>query len=144
MHAILVGETGRQFVCGAAKFTATDYHNGLAAMENATKPHGRLSWPMVTYLPNLWRPEQHMFLKPEKTKDFAIRTGHSFADDYDAALDVRVYESLLDLVAVTEHEIAALKPKDRIDVQGFIWVVGDYTDAQHAEIDAVRRKLGAG
>lgn len=143
MHAILVGDTGSLFVRGAARFATAEYEAGLMAMASATKPHGRLSWPMATYLPNLWRPEQHMFLKPEKTKDFAVRVGHPFASDYTAALDVPVYESLLDLVAATEREISALQPRDRIDVQSFIWVVGDYGEAQHDEIAEVRRKLGS-
>lgn len=141
MHAILVGETGPDFVRGAARFTAHDYATGLTRMERATKPHGRLSWAMATYLPNLWRPAEHMFLKPEKTKDFATRVGHPFASDYDATLEVDVYTSLLDLVQATEREISQLEPLDRIDVQSFIWVVGDYTDAQHDEIDQVRRLL---
>ena len=58
-----------------------------------------------------------------------------------ARLDFAVYESLLDLAVKTAAELAELKPKDRIDVQSFIWVVGDYKDAQHAEIAAVREKL---
>jgi hypothetical protein len=39
-----------------------------------------------------------------------------------------VYESLLDLVAKTEAELTDLNPRDRIDIQSFIWVVGDYKD----------------
>jgi len=37
-----------------------------------------------------------------------------------------VYDSLLDLIARTEQEIADLHPRDRIDVQSFIWAIGDY------------------
>jgi hypothetical protein len=58
--------------------------------------------------------------------------GHSFADEYDAKLDLRVYQSLLGLVAKTEKEIADLHPKDYIDVQSFIWVIGAYKDGQDA------------
>ena len=80
------------------------------------------------HLPFLWRPEEHMFLKPEVTKDFAARVAHRFAMDYQARLDFSVYESLLDLVSKTAAELAQLKPRDRIDVQSFIWVVGDYKE----------------
>ncbi len=113
---------------GAAKFASGELRGGLAEMEKALKPHG--VWTAATYLPFLWRPEAHMFLKPEATKDFALRVGHRFAHDYEAKLDVAVYESLLDLVAKTEKETADLHPKDRIDVQSFIWVVGAYKDGQ--------------
>ena len=40
----------------------------------------------MTYLPFLWYPEEHIFLKPTTTKDFAQRVGHRFAYDYDAGL----------------------------------------------------------
>jgi hypothetical protein len=97
-------------------------------MESSLKPHDNAKWTVVTYLPFLWRPEEHMFLKPEVTKDFAARVGHRFASDYEFRLDVGVYDSLLDLASKTAHELADLQPRDRIDVQSFIWVVGDYKD----------------
>jgi hypothetical protein len=43
-----------------------------------------------------------------------------------------VYESLLDLVAKTEANIGDLQPEDRIDVQSFIWVVGDCEDGRES------------
>ena len=52
-------------------------------MERALKHHESAKWTVVTYLPFLWRPETHMFLKPEVTKDFAARVGHRFASDYE-------------------------------------------------------------
>ena len=71
-----------------------------------------------------------MYLTPESTKDFAERVGHRFAREYEPTLSLPVYESLLDLATKTETAIADLHPKDRIDVQSFIWVVGDYKDGQ--------------
>jgi hypothetical protein len=97
-------------------------------MERALKPYNSAKWTVVTYLPFLWRPEEHMFLKPEAMTDFAARVGHRFASDYDPSLDIAVYESLLDLALRTSDELAELKPRDRIDVQSFIWVVGNYKE----------------
>lgn len=139
-HAMLGSATGPAYVRGAAAFTKGDLGAGIAAMVKAIEPHGRPSWPMLTYLPNLWNPAEHMFLKPEKTKDFAERVGHRFVSDYSASFDVEVYRSLIDMVEETERQIATLSPVDRIDVQSFIWVVGDYKDAQHAEIAEVRQR----
>jgi hypothetical protein len=51
-------------------------------------------------------PQEHMFLKPEATKDFAARVGHRFHLDYEAALNFAVYESLLELVDRTAVELA--------------------------------------
>jgi hypothetical protein len=95
-------------------------------MERALKPHNNAKWTVVTYLPFLWRPDQHMFLKPDVTNDFAARVGHRFALNYGAKLDMPVYEDLLDLAEKTSIELADLEPRDRIDVQSFIWVVGGY------------------
>ena len=39
-----------------------------------------------------------------------------------------MYESLLSLADHTAAAIAPLKPTDRIDVQSFIWVVGEYRE----------------
>jgi hypothetical protein len=116
------------FIRGAARFTLGERKQALAAMEAALKPHDAAKWTAVTYLPFLWRPEQHMFLKPEATKDFATRVGHRFASDYEPRLDLAVYDSLLDLAESTTAELSDLKPRDRIDVQSFIWVVGNYRE----------------
>ena len=99
-------------------------------MAQALKPYDSAKWTIVTYLPFLWRPEAHMFLKPEVTKDFAARVGHRFASDYSPKLEVPVYLSLIDLVDETEIEITDLEPRDRIDIQSFIWIIGDYKDVQ--------------
>jgi len=125
---VLRGPTADVIVRGAARFALGEGKPALLDMERALKPHNVATWPAATYLPFLWRPEEHMFLKPEVTRDFAARVGHRFASDYEPRLDFAVYESLLDLASKTAVELAELKPRDRIDVQSFIWVVGGYWD----------------
>lgn len=122
------------FLCGAARFAQGDLVAGLAEMERALRPHEAAKWTAVTYLPFLWRPDAHMFLKPEVTKEFASRVGHRFAHDYAPRLDPSIYASLMGLVEGTEKEVADLKPADRIDVQSFIWVVGEYTAADEGAV----------
>lgn len=131
MQGVLRGPNADAFVQAAARFTLGGGQPALLDMERALKPHDNAKWTVVTYLPFLWWPDQHMFLKPEVTNDFAERVGHRFSLDYEARLDLAVYESLLDLVAQTEEELADLEPRDRIDVQSLIWVVGNYsTDSE--------------
>ena len=130
LQDVLRGPHADDFIRGAARFALGEIKVGLAHMQAALKPHDNAKWTVATYLPFLWRPEQHMFLKPEVTKDFAQRVGHRFAHDYEAALKLPVYESLLDLADRTTRELAALEPRDRIDVQSFIWVIGDYTEGR--------------
>lgn len=119
------------FVQSAARFAlGEDRQHALRDMERALKDHGAAKWTSVTYLPFLWRPDQHMFLKPEATVDFAERTSHRFGSTYAPTLDVRIYDSLLDLARVTSENIADLARHDNIDVQSFIWVVSGAYDGE--------------
>ena len=115
-------------VRAAAAFAKDCDKNSLARLEHALKPFDSAKWTVATYLPYLWRPDYHMFLKPEVTKDYATRVGHPFAAIYEARLNFDVYLRLLDLVERTRKEISDLGPRDRIDIQSFIWVVGAYRD----------------
>ena len=132
LQDVLRGPAADPFVRAAASFTLGDTKSALLEMEAALKPHGSAKWTVVTYLPFLWWPEEHMFLKPEAGKDFAQRVGHRFAHDYEPQLDIAVYESLLDLASRTAAELAELEPRDRIDVQSFIWVIGNYKEGDAA------------
>ncbi len=69
-----------------------------------------------------------MYLKLEATKDFATRVGHLLASVYEAQLNFDVYASLLELTEQTANRLSDLDPRDRIDIQSFIWVVGDYRE----------------
>lgn len=128
MQEVLRGPRADAFIQAAARFTLDPGKASLRDIEAALEPHDNAKWTVVTYLPFLWQPAAHMFLKPEVTKDFATRVGHRFASDYEARLHLPVYESLLDLVARTESELKSLAPQDHIDIQSFIWIVGHYQD----------------
>lgn len=122
----LLGQNGSRFLRGAAAFAMGEYAPGIDAMTAAVQPHGRISWPLITYLPFLWEPDRHMFLKPTVTCDFSARVGLRFHHAYEAEPNPATYLALLELVAETRAAIASLAPQDNIDVQSFIWVVGEY------------------
>lgn len=124
----VLSENGGAFLRAAAAFAHGEFAAGIAGMRNAVAVHGAFTWPIATYLPFLWSPDTHMFLKPNVTRDFAERVGHRFAIDYDSEISGDVYQSLLDLADDTALGIAQLDPVDRIDVQSFIWVVGEYRE----------------
>jgi hypothetical protein len=126
---LLRGIRGSDFIKAAAEFADGAIKSGLFTMERLLREHGQPSWPVATYLAFLWRPHEHMFLKPKTTVDFARRVGNGFADSYSSEFRAEVYASLLGLAEETELEISDLAPRDRIDVQGFIWIVGNYTEA---------------
>lgn len=125
---VLKGGRNDAFVRGAAAFASGDMEAGLRRMAAAAKPHDAAKWTALTYLPYLWAPDRHMFLKPEITKLFADRVGHEFAKRYGADLDIEVYQCLLDLVAQTREAIEGLRPRDNVDLQSFVWVVGAYSE----------------
>jgi hypothetical protein len=141
---LLRGPSADGFVRAAARVASGEGASALADMAQLAKRHNAASWTAITYLPFLWRPEQHMFLKPQVTKDFAERVGHRFVHAYRAAIDMTVYDSLLDLVARTRDEIADLHPRDRIDVQSFIWVVGAYNETDAFHIVTAKREISPG
>ena len=116
------------FVQAAAKFAHEGTEPALRELKRVLKPHDCAKWIVATYLPFLWRPEVHMFLKPEATRDFAARVGHPLSSVYEAQLKLDVYASRLDLAAQTADRLSDLEPHDRIDIQSFIWVVGDYSE----------------
>jgi hypothetical protein len=123
---LLRGPAADDFVRASARFALGEGASALRDIERALKQHEAATWAVATYLPFLWRPDRHMFLKPTVTKEFAERVGHRFADAYEPKLGIVVYEGLLDLVSETEAELVTLGPKDRIDVQSFIWIIGRY------------------
>lgn len=132
IQEVLRGRNADAFIRAAGRFTVSCDATSLKAMAAALEPHAAATWPVVTYLPYLWAPDRHMFLKPTVTHDFAARVGHPFRDVYASQVGIEVYESLLDLAARTEAEIADLKPRGRIDLQSFIWVIGAYDDPKDA------------
>jgi hypothetical protein len=147
LQDVLRGPAADPFIRAAARFTLGEGKNALLQMEHALKPHNSAKWTVVTYLPFLWRPEEHMLLRPDTTRDFAKRVGHRFHLDYEPGLILGVYESLLDLANRTTLELADLKPRDRIDVQSFIWVVGDYREGREQpdyRIEGGRPAVGLG
>lgn len=128
LQSVFRGENSDAVVQALAKFTTNNHAASLSKLAELLKPFESAKWTVVTYLPFLWKPETHMFLKPEVTKDFATRVGHPLAATYEAALSHDVYASLLDLTKNAEQKLENLNPRDRIDIQSFIWVVGDYQE----------------
>jgi len=134
LDPVLRGPDADAFIQAAAQFAMGEIAPALNSMQRILAKHENAKWTVVTYLPFLWLPEEHMFLKPVVTQDFADRVGHPFVHEYSPALDPAVYASLLDLMAVTKSELADLQPRDNIDLQSFVWTVGEYKDGDEVQI----------
>jgi hypothetical protein len=87
-----------------------------------------VTWPVATVWGFLAEPKEHLFLKPTVTKGAAARYGHPFA--YRSRPDWETYAEALDLARAVMRDNRDLKPKDMIDAQGFLWVMGsdEYPD----------------
>jgi len=80
---------------------------------------GAAKWTIATYFRFLAEPETEMFLKPEATKAAAEACGLEL--NYRPDLNWQTYESLLAVSAFLKEAIADMRPRDMIDLQGFIW-----------------------
>jgi hypothetical protein len=81
-----------------------------------------LTWPVVTIFGFIAQPEVHVFLKPMVTKRAAEAYGFDFA--YRSSPNWETYSSLLAFAERVRKDVRDLRPKDMIDIQGFIWVQG--------------------
>ena len=81
-----------------------------------------LTWPLVTVFGFIARPDAHIFLKPNVTRVAAKAYGFDF--EYKSKPNWATYQSLLDFASTVRRDTTDLRPKDMIDLQGFIWVQG--------------------
>ncbi len=87
-----------------------------------------LTWPLQTVFGFIADPQQHIFLKPMVTKRAADKYQYDFK--YQSRVNWETYQSLLELAQLIKSDTAKWKPKDLIDMQSFIWVLGseEYPD----------------
>jgi len=81
-----------------------------------------LTWPVVTVFGFIAQPKVHVFLKPMVTKRAADAYGFDF--EYRSRPNWDTYDSLLRFAKAVRRDVIDLKPRDMIDIQGFIWVQG--------------------
>jgi Protein of unknown function (DUF3553) len=82
-------------------------------------------WPIATYFLFITFPDDHMFLKPEVTKNAANVLGTEI--NYRPELNWLTYSLVLKLAKEVRDKLVKdgrpmLAPRDMIDVQSFIWV----------------------
>lgn len=81
-----------------------------------------LTWPMVTVFGAIAKPRVHIFLKPTTTR--AAAQAYGFDLSYTSRPNWPTYRSLLDFAGRIRADIADLEPRDMIDIQSFMWVMG--------------------
>lgn len=81
-----------------------------------------LTHPIVTVFGFLAQPETHIYLKPNVTRRAAREYGFDFR--YKSRLSWDTYASLLEFAEIIRRDLRDLRPRDMIDIQSFIWVLG--------------------
>jgi hypothetical protein len=81
-----------------------------------------LTWPVVSVVGFIAQPRTHIFLKPNVTRQAAREYGFDF--DYSSRPNWRTYASLLEFARTVRRDLRDLRPRDLIDIQSFIWVLG--------------------
>jgi hypothetical protein len=80
------------------------------------------TWPLQTVFGFIAKPKEHIFLKPVVTKTAAELYGFDF--NYRSQPNWETYKSLLDFAKLIRKDLADLRPRDQMDIQSFIWVLG--------------------
>jgi hypothetical protein len=94
-----------------------------AVLESLPRRQTRvLTWPLHTVFGMIAVPEEHIFLKPRVTQRAA--GAYAFDFHYQSRPNWETYRSLLEFAETVKRDTKDLKPKDMIDLQGFIWVLG--------------------
>jgi hypothetical protein len=81
-----------------------------------------LTHPVVTVFPFIAAPDRHIFLKPNVTKRAAEAYGYDF--EYQSRPSWKVYSSLLGFAEKLRSDLKPMRPRDMLDIQSFIWVLG--------------------
>jgi hypothetical protein len=81
-----------------------------------------LTWPLATVFGFLAQPDRHFFLKPNVTRAAARAYGLDLP--YHSRPRGDLYAGLLGLARGVQRDLRDLRPRDLIDVQSFLWVLG--------------------
>jgi len=81
-----------------------------------------LTWPLATVFGFIAQPQRHIFLKPMVTRLAAVQYG--FDIRYRSRPSWETYSRVLRFAHEIEHDLHDLRPRDFIDIQSFIWVLG--------------------
>ena len=86
------------------------------------------TWPVVTVFGSIARPKVHLFVKPLTIKRAA--DAYAFDLPYRSTPDWSTYAGILELARTVRADLADLGPRDQIDIQSFLWILGsdEYTD----------------
>jgi len=129
---VLKSDRAESFLAICSDFARGDVARACGDLTRHFGADGVAKWTAITFLPFFWRPADHMFLKPEFTREFARRIGHPFEVHYNSTPNPECYARLLDMAQQTSQRLADLGPRDMIDIHSFMWATIQYRDSDVA------------
>lgn len=120
--ALKDGKNLPTFARGLYELLYGEFDVGLQRLVALLKPYNAAKWPILTYWPFFRFPDRHAFLKPEIVKTCAYRLGREL--DYDPTPNPQSYRSFMEFVEYLRDGLEVLQPRDNIDLQTFMYVVG--------------------
>lgn len=81
-----------------------------------------LTHPVATIFGFIAQPETNIFLKPNVTREAAREYG--FELYYKSKPSWETYASMLEFAETVRRDLADLEPRDLMDIQSFMWVLG--------------------
>ena len=133
--AIKTGAGARAFALGLYAFlhgsqsSETRFERWCEVVANLPRKQTRvLTWPVVTIMGFIAQPDLHFFLKPTVTRSRAEKYGLPL--HYQSRPNWRTYGELISMVKKIKTDLRDLRPRDMIDIQSFLWVMGsdEYPD----------------
>lgn len=110
------------FLHGAGK-TENKFDRWCATLAGLPRKQTRvLTWTTATVFSFVAQPDAHIFLKPTTTRSAARKYGFDFK--YNSRPSSEIYTNLLEFAETIRRDQRDLRPRDYIDLQSFIWVIG--------------------
>ena len=81
-----------------------------------------LTWPILTIFGFIAEPKKYIYFKPTVTRKAALLYGFDLF--YESPPSLKTYISFLEFIKLLRRDLKELQPKDLIDIQSFIWVLG--------------------
>jgi hypothetical protein len=113
------------------------------AFRKALKELNAEKWTIATYFLHLIYPDSCPFMKPMVTQKAAEAFGYPL--DYTSNIQWDTYSRLIDFANFIKRKISShhlLKPRDMIDIQGFMWCAdpSKYTKKDRLDLKRKRKK----
>jgi hypothetical protein len=127
--AVRIGDGARMFAEGLVDFLygrrkdPARFERWVETVGSLPRRQTRvLTWPVVTVFGFIATPDRDFFVKPNVMRAAAKEYGFDFA--YRSRPNWETYASALEFAEKVRRDQRALKPRDMIDLQSFIWVQG--------------------